>query len=192
MCLIKETLSYYKKNMILATIIYFSSVLAGIILFHDRKMPINPTPLTFLELLLHNSISMLLIVLAGIISFGILGNLLLIANGVILGSIFVGVFNNYGISPLISMVAPHFLFETLALLIAASLSYETYKLYYNIRHIEPKVIRVKYFLTGLCLVLIFLIIAALIESEVSQKLAENLIDFQHGSYSFLIRLNMEG
>ena len=114
---------------------------------------------------LHNSLSVLLIIVVGLISLGILGNLVLIANGIILGRIFAGVFNNYGLSPLLNNIAPHFIFETLAILIATAISCETFKFIYNIKHNEPKVIRLRYCIVGFCLVILLLIFSALIESQ---------------------------
>jgi len=164
MSLTKETVLYYKNGFLIAMVVYFLSILVGIFIFHNSKIPINPKALSFLELLSHNSLSVLLVIIAGIISFGLLGNFVLIANGIVLGRILIGVFNNYGISPILTNIAPHFFFETSALLMATALSYETYKLYYNIRHTEIKVIRLKYFLTGFCFIILLLVVAALIES----------------------------
>lgn len=115
--------------------------------------------------MLHNSLSLSLIIVAGLISFGILGNFILIANGIILGRIFVGVFNNYGISPLLSNIAPHFVLETLAMLLATAISCETYKFIYNIKHNEPKVIRLKFCFVGFCVVILLLVFSASIESQ---------------------------
>lgn len=165
MFLIKDTFVYYKNNILIATAIYFLSIIGGIIIFHNEKIPIAPQSLSFLDLFLHNSLSVLLIIVVGLISFGVLGNLVLIANGIILGRIFAGVFNNYGISPLLSNIAPHFIFETLAILIATAISCETFKFIYNIKHSEPKVIRLKFCLVGLCLVILLLVLSALIENQ---------------------------
>lgn len=165
MSLIRETFIYYKNSVLLATVIYFLSIIVGIIIFHNEKIPIAPQSLSFWELFLHNGLAVLLIVVTGLISFGILGNFILIANGIILGRIFIGVFNNYGISPLLSNIAPHFIFETLAILIATAISCETFKFIYNIKHNEPKVIRLKFCLVGFCLVILLLILSALIESQ---------------------------
>lgn len=165
MFLIKDTFVYYKNNILIASTIYFLSLIVGVIIFCNEKIPVAFQSLSFLELFLHNSFSIILIVVGGLISFGILGNFVLIANGVILGRIFAGVFNNYGISPIVSNIAPHFLFETLAILIATAISYETFKFIYNIKHNEPKVIRLKFCLVGFCLVTLLLILSALIESQ---------------------------
>lgn len=165
MFLIKDTFVYYKNNILIATAIYFLSIIGGIIIFHNEKIPIAPQSLSFLDLFLHNSLSVLLIIVVGLISFGVLGNLVLIANGIILGRIFAGVFNNYGISPLLSNIAPHFIFETLAILIATAISCETFKFIYNIKHSEPKVIRLKFCLVGFCLVILLLVLSALIENQ---------------------------
>ena len=108
---------------------------------------------------------MLLIVIVGLFSFGILGNFVLAANGVILGRVLIGVFNGYGIAPILSNIAPHFIFETSAMLIATAISCETFKFIYNINHNEPKTIRLRYCLMGLCFVILLLICSCLIESR---------------------------
>lgn len=149
----------------LATGEYFFSIMLGMLIFQKEIIPISPQKIPMLKLLLHNSATAGLIILLGVISFGILGNLTLIANGIILGRIIIGVFNNYGISPIISNIAPHFFFEMLALIIATSLSCETNKLLYNIKHTENKTIRLKYAFVGACLSICLLTIAAGIESN---------------------------
>lgn len=158
----------YKHNLSIAAVVYFISIVIGIIIFRNEKILIALQSLSFSDLFLHNGLSVFLIAAAGLISFGVLGNFVLIANGVILGRILAGVFNNYGVSPILSNIAPHFLFETSAMLIATAMSYETYKFIYNISHSEPKTIRLKFCLTGVCLVILLLIFSALIESQLGE------------------------
>lgn len=163
--LIKDTFMYYKKSIYIATAVYTLSIVCGIIIFQNEIVPINPTTIPFSDLLLHNGFTVILIIIAGIISFGILGNFVIIANGIILGRIIIGVYNSSGIYPIIHYIAPHFLFETFAILIGAAISYETYKLFYNIRHIEPKIIRLKFITICVIIILLLLSVAAFIESS---------------------------
>lgn len=164
--LIKETFGYYKKFAMMASSVYCLSILTGMILFRKDVIPINPVRLSFGTLIVHNSVSVTLIVLAGLLSFGILGNLVMIPNGVVLGRILAGVFNHLGIQPVVHYAAPHFLFETAAIVAGGAVSCETYKLFYNLRHSQPKTIRLRYALTMLCTALGCLILAAIIESRI--------------------------
>lgn len=161
---IKHWFIYYKKGVFLASTVYFISLLFGLILFRSEVIPISPTTLSFFRLWAHNGVVMLLILILGIVSFGILGNLVLVSNGLILGRILVGVYNGYGFSPIVKHILPHFIFETAAIVIAGAISYETYKFFYNIRHSDTRVIRLRYVCVGIVFVVILLSIGAFIES----------------------------
>lgn len=106
--LIKDTLEYYKKSIFIAFILYSLSIISGMFYFSKDTITISPKSFSFGELLWHNGVTMLLIIILGIISFGLIGNFILIANGIILGRILIGVYNLYGISPLLHHIAPHF------------------------------------------------------------------------------------
>lgn len=166
--LIRDTFRYYKKGILIAGGLYFASLLFGLVFFQKEELTIHPKALGFLELLSHNGLSAVLIIATGLISFGLLGNFVLLANGAILGRVLVGVYNNYGMSPILNNVAPHFAFETLALLIATAISYESNKFYYNMRHEERRVIRLKYVTVGLLTIFALLSLAAIIESHLGR------------------------
>lgn len=163
--LIKDTLEYYKKSIFIAFILYSLSIISGMFYFSKDTITISPKSFSFGELLWHNGVTMLLIIILGIISFGLIGNFILIANGIILGRILIGVYNLYGISPLLHHIAPHFFLETLALILCTSVSYETYKFFYNIRHIDQHVIKLRYVIINITISIIALIIAAFIECQ---------------------------
>lgn len=163
--LIKATLEYYKKFIFVALILYCLSIIVGIICFSKDKIPVIPKSFSFLELLQHNGLTMLLIIVLGIVSFGVIGNFILIANGIVLGRILIGVYNLYGMDPILHHIAPHFFIETLALILCTAVSYETYKFFYNIRHINRQVIKLRYVTINITISIIALMIAALIESQ---------------------------
>lgn len=164
--LFKNTLLYYKFGLIIALVLYLSSLFLAIFIFNNEKLKINLHSIGFFELLSHNLISASLIIIFGLISFGLLGNFILIANGAILGYIVSGVYNSYGFYPILLHVGPHFIFEISALLVSTAISYETGKFIYNVKHDTKKVIRIKFLCTGLIIILCLLIISALIESQV--------------------------
>lgn len=156
---------YFKKMLLFSSTVFIISLLAGMVLFAREKIPINPTRLSFSTILTNNFLVSMTIILLGIITFGVLGQFVLIANAVILGRIFIGVFNIYGIAPLLKYVAPHFIFEITGLLFASCISCETNKFFYNFRHTEIKMIRLRYDLIFFILMCFLLIIAAFIESR---------------------------
>jgi uncharacterized membrane protein SpoIIM required for sporulation len=163
---IKESFVYFKKAFLLAFAIYLTSFIIAIILFKNVSYSINPVRLPFLRLFLHNTGTLIIIIGAGLISCGVAGNFILVANAVSLGNIIIGVYNRYGIMPIISGVLPHFLFELIATLMATCISYETSKLFYNLRHTNIKTIHLKYDICFLVISIIFVIIAATIESHI--------------------------
>ncbi|MBM0046169.1 stage II sporulation protein M [Anaerococcus sp. mt242] len=167
---IKEGVSYYKNQFIFATVLYILTLFLGIIIFRNEKISIEPKIMGFWELLAHNSISAILIIVLGIFTFGIFGNFILISNSVVLGRVIIGVINQYGMSPIIEHILPHFVFETCALLLATALSYETFKFIYNVTHDDTKVIKLRYFFLGILIILFLLIIAALIESNIGVRI----------------------
>ncbi|MBM7636037.1 stage II sporulation protein M [Streptococcus saliviloxodontae] len=162
---ITACLKYFKNNLIFTLILFIASLLSGVIIFHSNKIPINPVSPSFNTLLLNNLLVCLTIIFSGIISFGFFGNFVLIANSVFLGRVIVGVYNMYGISPILKYLAPHFIFEITALLIATAISQETNKFFYNFRHTDIRVIRIKYDLIALLIMLTLLCVAAFIESQ---------------------------
>ncbi|MFV0382225.1 MAG: stage II sporulation protein M [Breznakia sp.] len=164
--LISDTFIYYRKSFYVAAFVYVISIVFGMLFFQNEIIPINPNKIAFHDLLKHNLFTMFLIISAGTFTFGLLGNFIIVANGVVLGRILIGVYNSSGHYPIFRYVAPHFIFETVALCIAAAISYETYKFFYNMRHVESKVISIKYVLISLFFMLLFILIAACIESKV--------------------------
>ncbi|CYU74867.1 stage II sporulation protein M [Streptococcus suis] len=162
---LNSTAEYFKKKLLLNTLVFIVSIVVGMIFFHKEEIVINPTSQDFSSLLVNNTIVCLLIIVMGVLSFGFLGNFVLIANSVVLGRIIIGVFNLYGIVPLLHYIAPHFIFEISALLIATAISQETNKFFYNFRHQDIKIIRIKYNLIASITMFVLLVIAALIESN---------------------------
>lgn len=160
-----ESFVYFKNNLLFSLCLFLVGLGSGSLIFRTEKIPITPQKQAFFTLLQNNFLVCLTIIVAGILSFGILGNFVLLANAVVLGRIFIGVYNLYGIAPLLRYLAPHFIFEITALLLATVISQETYKFFYNFRHVEPKIIYLRYDLAAFGLMLIFLGVAALIEAN---------------------------
>lgn len=158
------TIEYFRKKLVFNVFIFNFSVCLGMLIFKDERIPINPTSQNFYFLLMNNFIVCLIIIVSGILSFGFLGNFILVANSVVLGRIIIGVFNEYGITPLIRYIAPHFIFEITALLIATAISQEPNKFFYNLRHSDIKIVRIRYNLFAFATMVSLLLVAAFIES----------------------------
>lgn len=164
-CKRRAMLAYFKNNLLFSTILFFIAIGSGMIIFRTEKLVIYPHRQVFFTLLYNNFLVCLTIMIAGILSFGILGNFVLFANGVIVGRIIIGVFSLYGMKPLLHYLAPHFIFEISALIIATVISQETYKFFYNLRHVDIKIIYLRYDLGAFLIMNILLVVAALIESN---------------------------
>ncbi len=156
---------YFKNNLLVSLALFLSAISSGIVIFKTETIQISPQKQQFIFLFHNNFLVCLTIIVAGLLSFGILGNFVLFANGVVVGRVIVGVYNLYGITPLLRYLAPHFIFEISALLIATAISQETYKFFYNFRHPDIKVICLRYDLRAFVMMNILLVIAALIESN---------------------------
>lgn len=164
-CKVRAMLVYFKNNLLFSTILFLLAIGSGMIIFRTEKLAIAPHRQAFWTLLYNNFLVCVTIMLAGILSFGILGNFVLIANGVVVGRVIIGVFSLYGMKPLLHYLAPHFIFEISALIIATVISQETYKFFYNLRHIDIKRIYLRYDLGAFLIMDVLLVIAALIESN---------------------------
>ena len=162
----RDAIVYFRKTLLFCSIVLFLSIIAGIIIFSRESITINPTSLSFTTIFKNNFLVALAIMISGILTFGLFGNFIIIANGVVLGRVLIGVFNVYGIHPLIQYIGPHFIFEMTGLLFAYCISCETNKFFYNFRHTDLKIIRLKYNLVFLIVSILLLAIAAFIESNI--------------------------
>lgn len=74
----------------------------------------HPKSLTFLATFEHNALSWVMLIVFGIISFGIGNSILVAYNGLILGLTLIGVYNTNGLTPIITGIGPQ-LFLSLTL-----------------------------------------------------------------------------
>jgi len=165
-----DAFRYFKDSFLFMVILYILSLLIGIIIFKDSSYSINPQSVSFLYVFKNNIILALVLIIVGNLSFGIGSSFIVIFNGVFLGNVLISVFNKYGVNPLITGILPHVFPEMIALLMAGSISLETQKFIYNIRHVEIRYIKLRYSLYFFILLTCLLILAALIESRLNIKL----------------------
>lgn len=157
-----------KKQIFISFSFYFIGILVGMFLSRNQKYTTNPQNLKFAYIFLNNYKLSILIIIIGLITVGIASSIILFANGVILGDILIGVFNKYSILPILTGVAPHFVFEVLALCIATSISYESIKL---IRFLIDKnytnKVYISKILSNFFAMTVLFFIAALIETNIA-------------------------
>lgn len=122
---IKRIFKGYIYYFLLSAFVYFVCIGLGIFISHKTKLTIHPTDMKLLPTLLHNWLIGAVLIIIGIVSFG-LGNTLFIGyNGLMLGITLMGAYNSSGITPIISGVIPHAVTEILATLICCTLGYES-------------------------------------------------------------------
>lgn len=160
-----DSFKYFKIQILIATLVYSSELLSGMIFFRNNFYDINPQKLTFLKIFTTNFGVAMIIIIFGLLSCGIMSITILFANGLLLGDILIGVYNKYGTMPLITGILPHFFFEIIGLILATCISFETYKLLYNLKHENIKIIRFSHNLRMLILMIVLIFLAAIIESN---------------------------
>ncbi|GEP64806.1 hypothetical protein CBE01nite_25740 [Clostridium beijerinckii] len=114
-----------KKQILISFSFYFIGIIVGMFLSRNQEYTTNPQNLKFAYIFFNNYRLSILIIIIGLITVGIGSSIMLFTNGVILGDILIGVFNKYSVWPILTGVAPHFIFEISALCIATSISYES-------------------------------------------------------------------
>lgn len=130
---------------------------------------INPTNLEFLPLFKHNLFIMLIVVVLGLVTFGLGGVIFGSITVYKLGAIFYSIIMKYGWSPIITGVLPHALFELTAILLAMLIGFEPCRqlLMYQINHRQNWHLEIKTITTLAIISIILLFIAAIIESRIS-------------------------
>lgn len=128
--------------------------------------------MSFLPTLIHNLEICAVLVIGGLLTFGIVNTLFLAYNATMVGITVKEVWNKYGASPLIHGVLPHGLVEIAGTVILSTLGYESYRIFRAVkadatvdRH---AVVRVREVLLLLFIGLALIGIAAFIESTISK------------------------
>lgn len=140
----------------------------GIIFFRNKTYTIHKQSLKFFQIFFNNYKLAILIIITGLITVGILSTLIIFVNGILLGDILIGVYNKYSLSPILTGVAPHFIFELSALCIAAAISYESIKIIrvlFNEKYTNK--IHIKSLFINFILMTILFIVASIIEVNIS-------------------------
>nr|WP_304220594.1 stage II sporulation protein M [Fredinandcohnia onubensis] len=161
----------YSYYFFVSTIVYFFAIVLGGSLAYKTHLTLHPKSLSILSIFFHNVEIGSLLIGVGIFSFGIGNTLLLLYNGAMVGISLKGVFNSYGLQPLVSGVAPHFFIETVATLICCTLGYESFRLMKIIKRNSKSDGKEQLHIKGS--VMLFMVsvglylIAAIIESKIS-------------------------
>lgn len=124
-----------------------------------------------IEVFLHN-LSLCLIFIIGVLSFGIVSLFLLFINGVYLGSAINFYVANYSFKKMTLIFAPHAIFELPAIILSASIGFLLLLIAVergNKGDRIPMKVYLKYIIKCIIIVIILLGIASLLETNVSMK-----------------------
>lgn len=144
----------------------------GIGIGFQREATIHPHTLAFAPIFMHNIAIGMVLVVGGLLTFGIVTTLFLGFNATMLGMTVTEVWNRYGPAPLIHGMLPHGVVEITGTLILNTLGYESYRIFKTLKADATAdrrtMLHVREVL-GLFVVGVVLIgIAALIESTISR------------------------
>ncbi len=152
--------------------IYVLGLFIGIGIAFHGEATIHPQHMAFFSTLVHNLEICAVLVIGGLLTFGIINTLFLAYNAAMVGIIIKEVWNKYGAAPLIHGVLPHGLVEITGTVILSTLGYESYRILRAVKADATvdrrEVIRVREVLWLLFLGVFLMGIAAFIESTISK------------------------
>lgn len=160
----------FKISIILSTIIFFTSSLFGYFInLSFDKAKIYPN---FIDIVINNSVLCFILIL-GVITLGLSSFILLILNGIYLGSALQYSINSVGLVSTLKLFIPHAIFEIPAIILSASIGFLLITCIVLKGHFKIK-INFKYFLKyfSICILIIaiLIILAAFIESTISMPI----------------------
>ncbi len=162
-----DSIRYFKKPFMYVSLVYLFSIVCGVLIFRTSSYRLHPKRLSFLTIFINNASIVGIIIVLGAFTLSLAAYLVIIFNGLYLGNVLISVWNMYGIEPILTGILPHFFFEATAILFAACIGIESRKILYNFRHVDGKKIHIRYSLYMFPVILILLVIAALIESNLT-------------------------
>ncbi|SDY00077.1 stage II sporulation protein M [Lachnobacterium bovis] len=163
-----DTIIYFKNEIIISFIVYLIGFIGGVLIFLNKKLAVRPKNMKTIELLLNNTKTAILILFIGIVTAGIGSCIIMIINGAILGGVVEGAINAGSYDAIRTGIFLHAGFEIVALIFFMSISLETVKLVLNaVMDRPPKIIHLKFDIILFFDALFLLIIAALIEGNIS-------------------------
>ena len=163
-----ETFRYMKISIVFSFCVYLVGVFIGGCVFWNKKIKIHPMKINSLVILNNNIKTAVLILFIGLITAGIGSTLLMLINGGILGGTILGAINLNNFNAIKTGIVPHAGFEIMALCLFMAVSLESNKLLRNIfLDKKEEVVHIKYDIIAIADGIILLIIAALIEGNIS-------------------------
>ncbi len=152
--------------------VYITGFGLGIGIAYNKKATIHPQKMAFVPTSIHNLEVVLVLVIGGILTFGIFNTLFLGYNALMLGMTVKSVWDKYGAAPLVHGVLPHGLIEIAGTLILNTLGYESYRVLKALKTdatMDRKtVVHIREVLLLFSLGVVFIVGAAVIESTISQ------------------------
>lgn len=168
----KRIIIGHAKYFGISVLIYAGAMFLGIIISQNTRLSINPTQMYFTDTLLHNGLIGLGMLILGIITFGIFNTFFLAYNAFYLGVTVIGVYNSYGIAPLLSGVLPHAITEIMAILISCTLGYESLRFVKIVKKNATAEIKEKIYISDILILMgvafILYTVSAIIETNVAR------------------------
>ena len=169
---VKRIIKGHAEYFSICIVVYFFSMILGMVIARNTEVTINPTRMYFGDTLLHNGLVGLSMVIFGIITFGMFNTVFLAFNGFYLGSTLMGVYHSYGMTPLLSGVLPHAVIEIIAILISCTLGYESLRFVKivkrNSREEKKEILHISDSLILVAVTFALYVAAALIEANFSK------------------------
>ncbi|KFN02837.1 stage II sporulation protein M [Bacillus clarus] len=121
----KDRFLIYRKFFISSLIIYILSFIFGAFISNFLKFDLLPHAEAFDDLLYHNLILGMKLMVFGWISLGVLNTISLGYNGIFLGALTFSIIKHHGFTPILTGILPHGIIEIFAFLLFSTIGFES-------------------------------------------------------------------
>lgn len=176
------TKSNYKKEFLFSLFVFMVAFFSAWLFAKKIKIGLNGDNYSFLHLFAHNIYISAKLLILGLLTLGIGNTVYLFYNGFFLGLTVFSVYYQFGITPILTGIVPHVIFEITGFLIFCMLGYESFFVVRDLRSSVLKenqsvnkleifkFVQFKKSIFLLCLAILLLAIAAFIEANFSYSL----------------------
>ena len=166
--MIIDVIKYARKQIVVSVIFYFLGILLGVLLFWSKSLDFNHTYNTWITIFINNLKVAMMIIIIGLITFGIGNSIMLVMNGCILGSVIKSLINLKMESAIITGLFPHMFLEIIGLILCSAISYESLILVRQMAlNKKGVIVHIGHDLKLLVIGISFLFIASIIEAYIS-------------------------
>ncbi|GIX59946.1 stage II sporulation protein M [Bacillus thuringiensis] len=121
----KNRFLIYRKFFIASLVIYILSFISGALISNFLNFDLLPHAEAFDDLLYHNLILGLKLMVFGWISLGVLNTICLGYNGIFLGTLTFSIVKHHGFTPILTGILPHGIIEIFAFLLFSTIGFES-------------------------------------------------------------------